>query len=185
MIYFTSDLHFHHKNVIRYCNRPFKDVDDMNSQLCTNWNNVVNKADTVYIIGDVFFCDVDKAVNIISNLNGYKKLILGNHDKIIKNQKVLHKYFDILPPLHETKFKISDQLYSITMCHYPMYSWNCSHYGSFMLHGHIHSKTPINFEGRRIYDVGVDANNYAPVSLDSIISTLSSIPLPQITNNAT
>lgn len=80
-IWFTSDLHFSHKNVIKYCNRPFESVEEMRYKLIENWNDVVQSEDVVYVLGDVFFCGTQEATRIMQQLNGVKILIRGNHDQ--------------------------------------------------------------------------------------------------------
>lgn len=174
-LFFTSDLHFGHKNVIRYCNRPFSSAAEMDQALIDNWNNTVSESDTIILLGDIFFCDPSIAANILRQLNGRKELVYGNHDKQIKSNKHLQSYFSAIhPSLYERK--IDDDY--VTMCHYPMMSWNKSFHGSFQLHGHIHGKSPLTGPVRR-YDVGVDANNFTPVAWDTIRTMLSNIPLGQ------
>lgn len=145
----------------------------MNEALIKNWNSVVSPNDTVYILGDVFFCQPSEAAQILSRLNGKKHLVYGNHDKQIKSNRHVQQYFEVIhPDLYEKK--IEDHF--VTMCHYPMMSWNKSFHGSFQLHGHIHGKQPFTGQMRR-YDVGVDANGYAPVSWETIKEALLKIPL--------
>jgi calcineurin-like phosphoesterase family protein len=170
--FFTSDQHFSHANVIKYCNRPYSSAEEMDEALITNYNSVVKSNDKVWFIGDVFFCDAVKAKSILSRLNGRKHLILGNHDKMIRNQKPVQDLFErVYPDLYEESI---DGI-KVVMCHYPLLTWNKAHYGSFMLHGHSHGTTKYPFKGR-IMDVGVDANNYYPVSWDDIKSKMSEIP---------
>lgn len=81
MRYFIiSDTHFNHDKIIGYCNRPFKDVDEMNKTLVKNWNNTVSKDDTVIHLGDVALGNREDAKKILKQLNGHKILIKGNHD---------------------------------------------------------------------------------------------------------
>ena len=80
-IYTCSDLHFCHKNVIRYDNRPWDSVDAMNEGLISRWNSVVTDNDTVYLLGDVGFCGTNQMKALVSQLRGYKVLIRGNHDR--------------------------------------------------------------------------------------------------------
>ena len=85
-IFFTSDTHFWHDNIIKFCNRPFNSIEEMNDTIIENWNKVVGKNDIVFHLGDFCFCGSDKFKDIIERLNGYIYLILGNHDwKTIKN----------------------------------------------------------------------------------------------------
>jgi calcineurin-like phosphoesterase family protein len=169
--YFTSDLHFGHQNIIKYCNRPWETVAKMDEQLITNWNMKVDHDDTVWCIGDMFFCEAGRAKEIMGRLNGKKNLILGNHDKMIRNQVPVQNLFEkIYPDLHAETI---NGIY-VVMCHYPLLSWNRAFRGAYMLHGHVHSKVPTNGEHRR-YDVGVDANNYAPVEFTEIKRVLEKI----------
>lgn len=172
--YFTSDLHFGHEKIIQYCNRPFANAAEMDEVLIRNWNATVNPEDEVYILGDVFFCDAERAHTIVDRLNGKLVLLLGNHDEVISKNYMLKRRFYVLPELY---FERYDDRH-IQMCHYPMLSWNISFHGSFMLHGHVHGNKPTDGENRR-YDVGVDANGYKPVAWSHVKSTLDRIPTPK------
>ena len=164
MIYFTSDMHLGHKAVIRMQNRPFENVEEMNRILIENYNSVVHKDDTVYILGDICYrISADSANDLIASLKGKKYLIRGNHDK---------KYDESLFVEIRDFMTISASGLHISLMHYPMLSWPRSHYGSIMLHGHIHGDESYNLSNRangsHRYDVGVDANNYMPVSIRQI-----------------
>ena len=80
MIYFTSDTHFNHTNIIRYCNRPFNCVDEMNNSLVQNWNKIITNNDVVYHLGDFALGMKEQANDIIKKLKGTIYLIRGNHD---------------------------------------------------------------------------------------------------------
>lgn len=154
--FFTADTHFNHGNAIEHNNRPFKNVDEMNEQLIQNWNGVVTNNDTIFHLGDFSWknpCD------ILKRLNGYKIIILGNHD-YYNERKAIEFGFKEAYKLKTFK----NNHISYIMCHYPMYSWNRSHHGSYHVHGHIHNKE-IDYCWNR-YNVGVDVNNYTPVALD-------------------
>jgi|SRR5579859_2838051 len=171
-VLFSSDMHYSHQNIIKYCDRPFSTVEEMNEQLIANWNGVVSRNDVVYCLGDMFFCDLSKARSIMHRLNGTKRLVLGNHDKIIRREPTLQALFDkILPDLHEETINGV----RFIMCHYPLLTWNKAHYGSINLHGHQHNKQAITAIDRRRYDVGVDANGYMPVKLENIVAQLEKI----------
>ena len=166
MIYFTADLHLGHRAVINMQNRPFTDVEEMNRTIISNYNAIVGQDDTVYLLGDLcHHLKVEEANEIISKLKGKKILIKGNHDK----QYDMSLFEEI------TDFKtISANGIYIAMMHYPMLSWPKSHHGSLHLHGHVHGRRENNEANRDAgilrYDVGVDANNYCPVSIHQIIS---------------
>lgn len=164
MIYLTSDLHLGHRAILGMQSRPFEDVDEMNKVLINNLNSYVNKNDTLYILGDLCFrISVDEANAIINKLNGKKILIKGNHDKNY-DKSLFVEIADFL--------EIHIDGISISLMHYPMLSWPKSHHGSVHLHGHMHNEAIYNEENRDAgilrYDVGVDANNYLPVSWQQI-----------------
>lgn len=163
MIYVTSDLHFHHTNIIRICNRPFEDVAQMNRRLIQNWNDVVRPEDEVYVLGDFTLKGMDAIPDLVGQLKGKKYLIRGNHDRFARFDYC--DGFEWVKDYHE----IQDQNNWFILCHYPITDWNHMYRGSYQLHGHIHGKPAYNqgnMENRRLqYDVGVDANNYTPITL--------------------
>jgi calcineurin-like phosphoesterase family protein len=163
-IYFSSDLHFGHNNIIKYCNRPYSSVEEMDEALISNWNAKVQRDDVVYILGDVFFCQLARAEAIMHCLNGKKRLILGNHDKLIRREPELQKFFDaIYPDLHHET--INGQY--IAMCHYPLLTWHKAARGAWNLHGHSHGTIPFDPKYRRL-DVGIDPQNYSPISFNDV-----------------
>jgi calcineurin-like phosphoesterase family protein len=159
-IWWTADDHFGHAAIIRYCNRPFAHVDEMNEALIRAWNDRVGPRDSVYHVGDFAFARFDA---IFGRLNGSIHLIRGNHDKGLKPAQ-LQRFASVSAYL---EIKLHKQ--SITMCHYPMLAWNKSHYGSWMLHGHSHGSCKANrsMTAKRM-DVGVDCNDYKPFSFEEI-----------------
>lgn len=87
MIYFTADTHFFHSNIINLCDRPFKNVDEMNKVLIRNWNSYITELDEIYILGDFLFKGTGSQANAILNtLKGKKYLIRGNHDKFLNDE---------------------------------------------------------------------------------------------------
>ena len=170
MIYYTADSHFGHFNIIHLCNRPFKDITEMDEALIDNWNSIVSADDIVYILGDFVFRSAKHANYYIERLNGTKHLILGNHDnRWIKNCD-LQKHFVSVSYYLEIK----DGEKRITLSHYPMLSWNGSARGALHVHGHIHNnREGLVFETLKKMDnalnAGVDINGYKPVTLDELI----------------
>ena len=79
-VFFTSDTHFYHGNIIRFCNRPFKDVDMMNETIISNWNNTVGQDDIVFHLGDFCLGGSAEWTRMLDRLNGRIYLIMGNHD---------------------------------------------------------------------------------------------------------
>ena len=86
MIYFTSDLHFYHKNINKYAKRPLDSVEEMNEKLIKNWNNRIKSEDEVYILGDFTMKGTEYAADILSKLKGKKYLIKGNHDNFVNQE---------------------------------------------------------------------------------------------------
>lgn len=147
----------------------------MNEALLENHNATVKPQDTIFFGGDFGFnMSAEDIQSFAKKMNGNKTIILGNHDRseLFKNfpGRVVYRILEL---------RGKDWMpYMPTICHYPMESWNGSYHGSIQLHGHIHSKNPTDGKTRR-YDIGVDANNFTPVSLDHITSTLSKIKTPK------
>jgi calcineurin-like phosphoesterase family protein len=159
-LWFTGDLHYGHDNIIRYCDRPFKDSKEMNEVLINNWNSVVGKEDLIWVLGDFSLSRDQITINrILEKLNGYKNLIIGNHDS---KACINSNHWDWVGNLTDIVW----QKQNIVLCHYAMRVWNQSHRGSWMLYGHSHSALPE--ENVLSFDVGIDAWNYTPVSFDQI-----------------
>ena len=155
MIYFTSDMHFGHRNIINLCQRPFSSAEEMDNCMIQNWNNTIKNNDEVYILGDIAWGDTD---DYLKQLNGKKYLVKGNHDKIQSSE-----YLRWIKDYHEFKYNGV----RIILCHYPIEEWNGYFRGSVHLHGHQHNHIPVTAD-RRI-DVGVDAWNFCPVSIERLI----------------
>lgn len=177
--YFTSDTHFHHNNIIEFCNRPFKDVQEMNDKMVDNWNSIVKPDDLVYHLGDYCFGNEDKIREINNRLNGNIVLISGNHDEKIlrdtshKNTRYvdpdISRRFQKIVPYLETKVGGT----TITMCHFALQVWNRSHHGRISLFGHSHGTLP---ENSQQLDVGVDCWDYKPITLEQIKERLKTLP---------
>jgi calcineurin-like phosphoesterase family protein len=153
-IWFTSDEHYWHTNIIKYCNRPFSSVEEMNNVIINNFNSRVSQEDTTYHIGDFTLKNNPIAVDIMQKLNGKHYFIKGSHDSWAKDE--------ILSP-YMKEIKVDGV--TIVLCHYAMRVWPKSHYGSLHLYGHSHGKLP---SYGLSYDVGVDNNNFFPVSFEEI-----------------
>ncbi|WP_455780783.1 metallophosphoesterase [Megasphaera elsdenii] len=172
MIFFTADLHFFHDKIITHCQRPFANADKMNQKLICNWNNVVQPDDEVYILGDVTLKGPDAAYQILSQLRGKKYLIRGNHDGFVDSPDWQPYAWTFTWVKDYAEVEARNQL--LVLCHYPFADWNQRRKGAIHLHGHQHHHADYNLEQRRQhlrrYDVGVDANHYTPVSLETILA---------------
>ncbi|MEO0095997.1 MAG: phosphoesterase [candidate division WOR-3 bacterium] len=178
MIYFTADTHFYHTNIIKYCKRPFKDVDEMNEKMIENWNRVVRPVDQVYIIGDFVFGHAgrqcERIVEIIKRLKGNIFLIKGSHDKLENfNPSILGKDAKRFHIFQDRIITILIENQEIVLCHYAMRVWPKSHYGSWHLYGHSHGQ----LEGwGKSFDVGVDCWNFRPISFLEVCSIMKTKP---------
>lgn len=159
-IFFTADSHYFHSNIIRFCNRPYENVEEMNNALIENWNSVVGEDDTVFHLGDFSFSHRKHENEIIFNeLKGTKVLILGNHDKDAVTSlpwDAVHNYYEV---------RKHGDIDRICLFHYPMRSWNCAFHGSYHLYGHVHATIP---DFNNSCDVGCDAFDYIPVDIETI-----------------
>lgn len=113
-VFFTSDPHFCHEEIIGYCNRPFKNAEEMNEALIKNYNYLVGDNDVVYFLGDVGFSNYQKLKPIFSRLKGKKILIRGNHDKASRSFYMSLGFFDVLDSA-----MISIGKTKVNLQHYP------------------------------------------------------------------
>ena len=171
-LFFTSDLHLFHKNIIDFCDRPFYDVEDMNKTIIQKWNGIIDEDSIIFVLGDMFFTSsIDKITNVMDQLNGEIHLIMGNHDYQNKlDRDVIKTMFASVHDLYEVYVEDPDiGRQGLVLCHYPLLTWNNKMRGYWNLHGHIHSgpKSDATEQGLHLlghYDVGVDNNSYYPVS---------------------
>ena len=169
MIYFTSDTHFGHRNIIWRSNRPFKNIEEMDEQLIKNWNRVVKPSDEIYHLGDFAWqVSPTRLKEIMEQLNGHKHLILGNHDK----EKMV-KHCNLWESVDYYKeLKIDD--YKVVLFHYPIADWNGAFNGTVHLYGHVHNtfdmreEMDLRHHNKRSFNVCADANNWTPVSWKEI-----------------
>jgi len=172
MIYFCSDHHFYHKNIIKYSGRPFQSVEEMNSTLIKRHNSLVTDEDTVYFLGDFAFASIEKQAAILSALKGKKHLFLGNHDR---NKRAMlsigfltvHNIADLEIEGH--KFRVN---------HYPFAPHDSSEDVryldrrpkredcSWLLCGHIHERWCVR---ENQINVGVDVWDFYPVPFEKIL----------------
>lgn len=154
--FFTADTHFGHTNIIKYCNRPFSSVEEMDETLIQNWNSVVKKNDIVYHLGDFTFKGSKN--NYASRLNGKKKLCRGNHDIKVSKQDFTEIFTG------PVKIKVND--IQIWISHYAHKSWPGKHRGVKHLFAHSHGRIPSDGAS---FDIGVDVWDFTPLSLEKVI----------------
>ena len=163
-VWFTSDTHFGHANIIALSGRPFASVDEMDAALVANWNALVRPADEVWHLGDFAFRNAAPAAEYLRRLNGRVHLIWGNHDN---EQTRASPLWASSGPYAE----IALEGRRLVLFHYAMRVWNRSHNGSIHLYGHSHGSLAGDSQS---CDVGVDGAPWAyrPVSLPQILSFL-------------
>lgn len=183
-IWFTSDLHFGHRNVLRFCDRPWDNEKEMGNGLVENWNNTVGDNDIVFILGDVFwFNDSHSIKKVLSKLKGkYIYIIPGNHDDFKSYHRVDDDRIKLCEDVVVTWItREGKKLQEIWLSHYPMMTWPHRENGAYQFFGHIHSK-PDKKEGVdqdlplhwNQLDVGCDYWDYKPVSLETLENTIKS-----------
>ena len=167
MIYYIADNHFGDERIRQLARRPFPSVKDMDDTMIYLWNQRVSKKDKVYIVGD-FAVDSQTAVKTLKELNGEKILILGNHDSVFDEKTLC--YFD----LTATICTIRDENHSVTLCHYPLLSYENSIYGGYHVFGHIHNNphdiaTKIIKHLPQHLHCGADVIGFTPKTLQELI----------------
>jgi calcineurin-like phosphoesterase family protein len=164
--------------VIKFDSRPFADVEEMHVEMIKRWNGVVGENDIVYNLGDLSFGRTEGTKWFMHSLKGKLIHIMGNHDKmkdILKLDRVdeVHEYgTEIWVRDSDTEgLRGCNGYQQIIMSHYPIFSWNRSHYGSWHLHGHTHGSlmpTQQEYYKRKVMDVGCPCIDYTPISYEQV-----------------
>jgi calcineurin-like phosphoesterase family protein len=176
-IFFTSDHHFGHTNIIKYSQRPFENVSEMDQALIENWNAVIAPNDLVFHLGDFTFHQ--NASKYFTALHGQIHILKlewhhdsrwleteGNKPLLSKGGHTL-KFLPALTVLYCAQLGDGKYPLPITISHYPLAEWEASHHGAWQLHGHSHGQY-LDPNNRKCLDVGVDAMKYQPVSLEQV-----------------
>lgn len=186
MRWFTSDTHFGHKNIIKYCDRPFADVEEMDRVMTLKWNAIVAPDDVVFHLGDVALGTIAESLPKVAKLNGFKYLIPGNHDRVFSLEKGLQKarwfpkynevFTSILP--EQIHLRLANEM-EVVLSHFPYVGDSHDEdrfeqvrpqdMGLPIVHGHVHEKWKLR---GNMLNVGVDVWNFYPVSEDDVIDTL-------------
>ena len=163
-VFFIADTHFGDENIIRYENRPFQSVEEMNDTLIKNWNSTVTQSDKVYVLGD--FEQVKESIElrrILKSLKGQKYLIKGNHD-ILSNEYYrnvgFQEVYDV--PIIFEKFWI--------LSHEPVYLNSNMPYANIF--GHVHNNPIIKNYSKQHYCVSVERINYTPILFSEIVKMM-------------
>jgi calcineurin-like phosphoesterase family protein len=171
--FFTSDTHFDDEYSLRYFNRPFQNVDEMNVTLVEKWNRVVSENDTIYHLGDFTLDNVSHFTKWVSKLNGTIKILPGSHDYPWLKDFVSSERVQVIAPLVSLEFPeliVGQNPQVIVLCHYSMQVWDRSNQGSWHLFGHTHGK----LKGIGLsFDVGVDCTEFTPLSVEMVASKMA------------
>lgn len=174
MKYFIADTHFYHERVIEFCDRPFRNVEEMNREIIKNWNAVVKSPkDEVYILGDfVYKGDGEQANRILKQLRGKKYLIKGNHEKYLNDKNFDDSHFEWIKDYYSFKYNKR----KFVLFHYPILEWDGYYRRSIHLYGHVHNKRTDYFNGIlgiNAVNVGADMIDYKPISIDEIVDIVN------------
>ena len=171
-VWFTSDTHFGHENILRFCNRPFETIEKMNEELIRRWNETVPADGVVFHLGDFAFGGAKEWNEILSRLNGKIYLILGNHDMKQIRQGFMNRFEHVT---QQMTVRIGGQ--PIILNHNPFLTYGGCYRNTWQLFGHVHSG-PLADKGKdltrlqvlfpRQYDVGVDNNDFRPISFTEV-----------------
>ena len=154
--FYISDLHIGHENILRFDNRPFADVNEMNNKLIENWNARVRSDDTVYILGDFIWAKESEWPSIVGSLGGNKVLIRGNHDPK-QFSAATKRMFQEITDLKEIK----DSGKHVVMCHYPIPFFRAGFAPTaFMLYGHVHQTIEYEYIAKLRREVKANATGY-------------------------
>ncbi len=181
-IWFTADFHLGHRNILRYCHRPFDTVEQMNATLLDRLNELIKERDLLYFLGDFCLGSADTAQSYLRQIRCKNiHVVFGNHDRVLRK---LPDHFIWAKDLAEVS--VSSQ--KIVLCHYALRVWNHSHHGSWHLYGHSHGNLP-EIPAMPAMDVGVDTHDFRPWHYEEIAQRLRSRPfaphtLPPLSEDA-
>lgn len=179
-LFFISDLHFGHRNCMAFDNRPFKTIEEHDTELINRWNSAVGIDDEVWILGDISWHNATRTIEIFNQLNGIKHLCIGNHDKkLLKNKDIRSLFIEIVD---YKEIEINNN--TLVLSHYPIPCFNRHYYGAYHFYGHVHNSFEWNmmervkFEMKTLYDKPCNMFNvgcmmpyidYTPRTLEEII----------------
>ncbi len=163
MVYFIADTHFSEKAIMQYENRPFESIEEMDKEMVSRWNHIVKKEDSVYLLGDL---GADgKEASVLSQLNGDKYLVKGNHDT------KSNQYYRDAGFCEVYDFPIIFKDFWI-LSHQPLYVNTNMPYAN--LFGHVHGSPIFSTFSKQHYCVSVERIQYTPISFEEIVTTIKS-----------
>ena len=188
-LWFTADLHFGHTNIIGYCDRPFADTEAMNRALIERWNETVDPADDVWVLGDFALGRISETLPLAGTLHGRKLLLAGNHDRCWSGHGErgltwIDRYLEAgFAEVHQGQIEIVVAGVDVLGCHFPyrgdsmvndrFVEQRPADTGRWLLHGHVHERWQ---QQDRMINVGTDAWGYRPVGEDDLGQLLQAGP---------
>jgi calcineurin-like phosphoesterase family protein len=189
-VWYTADLHLGHRNIIRYCHRPYADVDEMNAALLDGWRSVVGPDDVVWVLGDVALGRIEHSLALVAGLPGEKHLVAGNHDRCWAGHGTRARGWEDryraagFTAVHQGTVATTVGGADVLLCHFP-YDGDSQDRdrfvehrpvdrGGWLLHGHVHERWR---QRGRMINVGVDVHDYRPVAEDALAALLAAGPL--------
>ena len=175
-LFFTSDPHYGHENILKYCHRPFSSIEEHDEELIRLWNETVPEDGIVFILGDIGFCSETYLKTILNRLNGKIYWIIGNHDWRRITPGIMNRFECITQQMVIT---VDNKL--IYLNHFPFLCYpDSDRHPVYQFFGHVHSG-PLSGSSdisrlvhlnKRQYDVGVDNNGYKPISFQDIMKKI-------------
>ena len=175
-LFFTSDPHFGHENILKYCHRPFSSIEEHDEELILLWNETVPEDGIVFILGDIGFCSETYLKTILNRLNGKIYWIIGNHDWRRITPGIMNRFECITQQMVIT---VDNKL--VYLNHFPFLCYpDSDRHPVYQFFGHVHSG-PLSTSSdisrlvhlnKRQYDVGVDNNEYKPISFQDIMKKI-------------
>jgi calcineurin-like phosphoesterase family protein len=181
-IFFISDLHIGHANVIKFDGRPFETLEEMHESILKEWNSKVKSDDVVFLVGDLYFGDPNKAKEFYKKLKGRIFVIKGNHDKMetLKSFDRFERIWEYGTEIFIKDPEIKGKMQRIVLSHYPILEWNQCHRGAWHLHGHTHghllSPNPEFrdfYYSHKVLDIGCMNIQYGPISYTELKEIMS------------
>ncbi|MCR5084594.1 MAG: metallophosphoesterase [Succinivibrionaceae bacterium] len=178
MIFITSDPHFSHQNIIRYCGRPYASSEEMDEGLVSRWNETVSDADEVWILGDLSLdLPPSRLRPIVSRLKGELHLVPGNHDRrLVRDPQALGDLITVERDLCTIRRHEGGRDCTLVLCHYPLMTWpGLLDPGVYHFFGHIHNQPWQNQQFSRIYgslNVGMDCWGLRPMPLGDLLAAV-------------
>lgn len=175
-LFFTSDSHFGHENIMKYCNRPFSSIQEHDEEMIRRWNEVVPENGIVFHLGDFAFASESYIKSVLERLNGKKYLVFGNHDWRRMTKGICEKYFEDVS--QQMVIRIDNQI--IYLNHFPFLAFAGAWRGldaSWQIFGHVHTSTRTSngLDVQRMkylfpqqFDCGVDHNDFYPYRYEEI-----------------